>query len=211
MTNPAYPVPGRPVGWTAVHEARWAQVFAKIVKVEGGWVDDAADRGGATNYGISLRFAKAVGEVDANRDGFADLDLNFDTVIDGVDIRRLTPQIAEALYLQHFWIGPGFWQLPRPIDAAVFDQAVNGGTTSAVKLLQLAVNRAAPLQTPDVEVDGVLGPATRKATAERNPERLLTEYRSAAAQRYQIIVQKDPSQRRFLKGWLRRASELGHV
>ena len=212
MNAPAkFPVPGRPVGHTAVHEARWKAIFQKIVMVEGGWVNDKADRGGATNYGVSLRFAVALNQIDANHDGFADLDLNFDRVIDGVDIRKLTPEIAEALYFQHFWAGPGIWSLPRPLDAAVFDQAVNGGTTAAIKLLQRAINRTAGAMGVSIPVDGGLGPITRREAALRNPERLIADYRALAAERYEAIVRADPSQKRFIKGWLRRAGELGLV
>ncbi|MFN3858403.1 MAG: glycoside hydrolase family 108 protein [Caulobacter sp.] len=210
-TTAKFPVPGRPVGWTALNESRWAQVFHHILVIEGGWVDDKADRGGATKFGISLRFAKAIGEIDTNRDGFGDLDLNFDTVIDGCDIKLLTREIAEALYLEHFWIKPGFWSLPRPIDAAVFDQAVNGGTTAAIKLLQRALNRTARVTGTVLTVDGQLGPKTRAAVAARPGERLLTEYRLVAAERYEAIVRADPSQTKYRKGWLRRARELGRV
>lgn len=206
-TGKSFPIPGRPVGWTALHEARWATVFKHILKIEGGYVDHKSDRGGATVYGISLRFAKAVGEIDANRDGFKDLDLNFDTVIDGADIRLLTPEIAEALYLKHFWIAPGFWSLPRPLDAALFDQAVNGGTTAAIKLLQ----RALVAYGRPVAIDGVLGPVTRSTATGANGDRLLRLYREAAANRYRAIVAADRSQQAFLKGWLRRAEELGRV
>lgn len=203
-----YPFPSKPQGWTSNDQARWNQVFARILRVEGGFVDDAKDRGGATKFGISLRFAKAEGLVDANRDGFKDLDLNLDGVIDGFDIRQLTADIAEALYFQHFWKGPGFWTLPRPIDAALFDQAVNGGTTAAIRLLQRACSRCGvPLKD-----DGVLGPKTRAGVAEAiRGGRLLEVYRTEAANRYAAIARADPTQKRFLNGWLARAKELGRV
>lgn len=205
-----FPIPPRPKGFTTGDQRRWETVFARIIKTEGGWVDDKADKGGATNWGISLRFAKALGHIDINRDGFADLDLNFDTVIDGRDIRVLTPEIAEALYFQHFWAGPGIWELPPTIDSAVFDQAVNGGTTAAIRLLQRACTRAGFA----LEDDGVFGPFTHAAVnkaAIRDLGRLLQVYRQEAANRYRAIVSLDPTQSRFLTGWLRRAQELGRV
>lgn len=206
----AIPFPQRPAGFTPGDQQRWERVFARIIKVEGGWADDKADRGGATNYGISLRFAKAAGQIDVNRDGFADLDLNFDTVIDGQDMRLLTLEIAEGLYFKHFWIDPGIWTLPPTIDSAVFDQAVNGGTTAAIRLLQRSCTRAG-FRLND---DGDLGPLTRKAVDQacaRDKGRLLEIYRQEAANRYRAIASIDPSQSRFLTGWLRRAMELGHV
>ena len=210
LNKPAtFEVP-RPAGWTPQHEARWDQVCTRVLRIEGGHVDDPVDRGGETKYGISLRFLKAAGGLDANGDGFGDLDLNFDTVLDGQDIRALTPEIARSIYLKHFFIGPELWSLLRPYDAAMFDQAVNGGTTAAIKILQRALNRQGK---PYLKVDGVLGPKTRAALAERlrYGYPVLQAVREEAAERYRAIVRADPSQKRFLKGWERRAAELGRV
>ena len=41
----------------------------KLLEIEGGWVNDPKDRGGATKYGISLRFLAAEGAFDADGDG----------------------------------------------------------------------------------------------------------------------------------------------
>lgn len=199
----------RPPGWTERNEARWRAVLARVLEIEGGHSDDPVDRGGETHHGISLRFLKAAGRLDANRDGFADLDLNFDTVLDGHDIRALTPEIAGEVYLRHFYVEPGFWTLPQPFDGAMFDQAVNGGTTAAIRLLQRAINGVSPV----VIVDGVLGPATRtaliNAVNSASSYQVLMRLRFQAQRRYEQIVAADPTQRRFLKGWQRRARELG--
>jgi len=204
------PIVSKPLGWNHDHETRWQLLLRRILIVEGGFVDDPTDRGGTTNYGISLRFLKAVGRIDANHDGFADLDLNFDTVLDGQDIRALTPDIAGDLFLKHFYLGPGFWVLPRPYDAAMFDQAINGGTTAAVKILQRALNQFAP---PRLVVDGDLGNHTHATLIEqmRGGKPVLERVRGEAAARYRAIVAADPSQRKYLKGWLRRAQELGRA
>jgi lysozyme family protein len=96
---------------------------AKLLGVEGGFVDDRADRGGATKYGISLRFLKAEGAIDANHDGFADFDLDMDGDIDGADIRNLTMSEAVALYHRCFWEPLACESFPEPIGEMLFDQA----------------------------------------------------------------------------------------
>jgi lysozyme family protein len=199
-----------PAAWTVANDFRWGAVRRRLFVTEGGYVNDAADRGGATKYGISLRFLKAVGALDANHDGFADLDLNFDTVLDGHDIKALTPEIAGKLYLRHFYLGPGFWNLPQPFDAALFDQAVNGGTTASIKLLQRALTRMPGFK---LNIDGQLGPITRHYLTEalRLHYEVLFAYRSEAKARYRAIVAADPSQQKYIKGWIRRAQELGNV
>lgn len=197
-----------PAGYGPAHQARWHLVATRILLLEGGHSAHAADKGGETNYGISLRFLKAIGGIDANRDGFGDLDLNLDTQLDGLDIRALTPAIAKAIYCKHFWIAPGFWSLPKPFDLALFDQGVNGGTTAAIRLLQRALNS---FGKPYLVEDGADGPKTRARLKEclAYDFPVLGAYRTAAANRYRAIALADPTQRRWLNGWLRRASELG--
>lgn len=209
-TQPSVPRYVRPAGWYMSQETRWAAVLSHVLGIEGGHSNDATDRGGETNYGISLRFLKAEGRLDLNGDGFADLDLNFDTVLDGHDIRALTPQIAGEIYLRHFYAGPGLWDLPQPFDAAVFDQAVNGGATAGIKLLQRAINASGD---PDIAVDGGLGPKTRAALIARLRQGapVMDALRTQARLRYEAIVRADPSQRKYIKGWTRRALELGRV
>ncbi len=211
MTNPHLRlVVPKPVGWTRTNDLRYAQVARSVLRIEGGHSNDPADRGGETQYGVSLRFLKAAGEIDANRDGFGDLDLNFDTVLDGRDIRLLTPEIATDLFQDHFYIRPGFWNLAAPYDAAMFDQAVHGGTTAAIKILQRALNRRL---TAKLAVDGQLGAKTARAfwNAIGGRGELIEAIRDEAAQRYLAIIAADPSQAKYRKGWLRRARELGRV
>lgn len=200
----------RPAGWTAQHEERWASVYARLKKIEGGYVDHKSDRGGATKYGVSLRFLAIEGKIDLDHDGLADFDLNRDGRIDALDIRLLTPTHAEALYLRLFMIETGFWSLPRPFDAALFDLGVNVGTGTAVKILQRALNRFGP---PLLKVDAGLGPKTIRTleviASEGRP--ILSAVRSEAEEHYRAIVANRPDQVVFLKGWLARAGELGRV
>ncbi|ALL14279.1 hypothetical protein AQ619_13515 [Caulobacter henricii] len=199
----------RPEGWTADHDARWAQLFARLIRIEGGYVNDKFDRGGATKYGISLRFMAIEGLLDLDKDGYADFDINRDGRLDALDIALLNPRNAEAIYLRVFFIETGFWSLPRPFDAALFDFGVNAGAGSAVKILQRALNS---FGSPVLKVDGQLGPQTRRMLDLRQQEgAVLAKVRAAAAGHYRSIIANDPSQKRFEKGWLKRAEELGRV
>ncbi|MDZ4370210.1 MAG: glycosyl hydrolase 108 family protein [Phenylobacterium sp.] len=212
--NPTQPykVP-RPQGWTDANEARYAHVVRIVGEIEGGHSNDPVDRGGETHLGISLRFLKAVGGLDLNRDGMADLDLNLDTVLDGQDIRLLTPAIRYEVFLHHFYILPGFWTLAPPFDGAMFDQAVNGGTTAAIKILQRAMNRL-PSIAPKLVVDGQFGPKSRAAFAKAVKgwrSTLMSHVRTEAELRYLAIIRADPSQAKYRNGWLRRARELGRA
>lgn len=170
-----------------------------LIGKEGGFVDDPVDRGGATKYGISLRFLKS--------EGGAGFDLDFDGDIDGQDIRQLTIDDARTLYHRCFWRALDCDTLDRPIGEMLFDQAVNGGRVAAVKMLQAAVGH--------VNVDGVLGPRSWRRVdafvAEVGMVNLVDAYREQVKHRYLQIVARNPSQQRFLRGWLNRADALGRV
>jgi lysozyme family protein len=199
----------RPEGWTADHEQRWAAIYARLLKTEGGYVNNPKDPGGATKYGISLRFLVIKGLIDGNRDGFADFDLNRDGRIDALDIKLLTPANAEALYLKLFYIETGFWSLPRPLDAAMFDFGVNAGTATAVRLMQKAINT---LINEPLKADGLLGPNTRRAivlATKAGP--LLTRFREQVTAHYRYLVANNGELQQFLAGWLNRVKELGRV
>ncbi|MFV0642937.1 MAG: glycoside hydrolase family 108 protein [Sphingomonadaceae bacterium] len=197
-------------GWSQ----RYARAFAHLLGIEGGHVNDPVDRGGETKYGISLRFLRVEGAFDEDGNGRPDFDLDMDGDIDGADIRLLTIGDARYLYLKCFWMPLGCDGLPMPIGEILFDQAVNGGAFAARKLLQRAINLClARMGESLITVDGRIGPDTLDAMtfvlAKRGMTALIEACRVAAADRYRLIAQRYPSQKRFLKGWLRRAERLG--
>lgn len=199
-------------GWTE----RYASAFEDLLGIEGGFVDDPVDRGGATKYGISLRFLKAAGELDGDGDGYRDFDLDFDGDIDGRDVRQLTVGDARYLYLKHFWQALDCESWPAPIGEMLFDQGVNGGNHAARKLMQRAINAClARTGHAMIDVDGSLGQRTYAALDKvlkcprLGMNALVEAFREAVRDRYRAIVRRHPGQRRFLRGWLARAEQLG--
>lgn len=223
MSSPSAPLQTPAIGAidddivVTAYSERYARAVRHVLAIEGGWSDDPVDRGGATNYGISLRFLVAEGKIDLDGDGFADFDLDMDGDIDGVDIRQLTRGDAVWLYHRCFWVPIDAETFPRPLGEALFDQAVNGGLTGARRLLQQAINicRARLENRDPIAVDGQIGKATVAAYEELlslpgvGMPWLLNALRRAVEARYLAIIARDPSQKRFKNGWLRRARELG--
>jgi len=115
-------------------------------KWEGGYVNHPNDPGGATNYGVSLRWLKDEG-IDTNGDGR----------IDVADIRALTPELAARLFKKHFWDTLKLDTLPSFVGIVAYDAAVNTGRGQAIRFLQRACNSFGGDRLPD---DGVLGPKT---------------------------------------------------
>lgn len=194
---------------------RFEMVARRVLAIEGGHAQALADKGGETQYGISLRFLVAEGAIDANHDGFKDYDLDMDGDIDGADVRALSEDDAFDLYYRCFWRKLDLDRLPAPIDGAVFDQAVNCGCKTAVKLLQKALRRCEIKLS--ITVDGVLGQATCADAlnvmrqGEAHLADLVRKYREEAELHYDAIVRADPSQVEWLNGWVNRARKLGNV
>lgn len=186
-------------------KGRFEICLAALLRTEGGYVDHPNDRGGATNYGISLRFLQ--GEVKTGPALATDLGLAPGHVPTAQDIRALTPIGAALIYRRCFWDRMRCDLLPAPVDGAVFDFGVNAGPGTAVKLLQRAINSISP---GAVAVDSAMGVATVRA-AQRAGAGLLAAYRAQVEAHYRAIVRMGVSQRVFLNGWLARAARLGAV
>jgi lysozyme family protein len=90
--------------------------FTKLIGEEGGYVNNPADPGGETKYGISKRSYPEE------------------------DIANLTLARAKYLYARDFWGPAGCDAVPDGIKFDLFDTAVNSGWKRAVMLLQSAVN-----------------------------------------------------------------------
>lgn len=186
--------------------------YAFTKKWEGGLTDHPKDRGGITNYGVSLAFLRDFAK--NHRDLYARLPLV--NPPDADTIRRLGPDVARDIFRLAFWdqleLGEGI----HPINAIVlFDMAVNHGNRGAVKIAQRACNAyidercrgQCALGYAHLKVDGKLGPLTRKALSGIAPD--LPGYLiEARLKYYQDIVARNKSQLCFLKGWRNRAEDL---
>jgi lysozyme family protein len=132
-------------------------ILDEVPHIEGGFVEDPADAGGATNRGISLRYARGVG-LDNDGDGDTDRD----------DIRLVTPTQACDLYRDDFWANPEINRLPCEIQPVMVDWAVNSGPLRPNMALQRVVNMAQIRF--ELDDDGVIGAKTRRAATDAQAE-----------------------------------------
>jgi len=163
----------------------------KVIEMEGGYNDIKEDRGGATNYGISLNFLRANGE-----------DIDGDGDVDWVDVKNLKEIEAKQLYREYFW-NPLYDGLERAVSEKVFTVGVNMGARVGVKLLQRALNG---IGFKLVE-DGIIGEATISATKRTTTEKILIHFVDVQLDYYINIVKRRPEQIKFLRGWKNRAME----
>lgn len=171
-----------------------------VLMHEGGYSPPrSSDPGGATNWGISLRYLRGLGDLD--RDGRLDGDLDGDGDVDAVDVRGMQRGQAVAFY-RNDWIRWGLDRISAPaIAEKVFDLMVNMGPLRVVLLLQRALRAVGS----PVEEDGQLGPHTVGATNAAPPLTLLAALRSEAAGQYRLIARANPALAPNLPGWEKRA------
>lgn len=163
-----------------------------ILKHEGGLVNDPDDPGGITNFGLSIKFMKARG-IDVDGDGDVDPD----------DILALTKATASEIYCDEIW-GPGGFDSIGDFYVAtkIFDMDVNMGHERAVKIAQTAANAMGA----KLDIDGDLGPKTIQAINSFDPTEYMVELKKAQVDFYQNLVVAKPKLKKFLPGWLKRAS-----
>jgi lysozyme family protein len=158
-------------------DTNFEKAFNAVLENEGGYVNDPDDKGGETKYGISKNtFPK-------------------------LNIKGLTIQKAKDIYYNQYWLANRCNRI-EDYDLAfkLFDLSVNLGAPRAAKLLQ----KALACMSKYVEIDGLIGPETLGAIKRSNPKQLLVFLQAMAANHYLSFVEAEPSQKKFLKGWMDR-------
>jgi lysozyme family protein len=166
----------------------------EVLRREGGFSDDPADRGGETRYGITAAVARAHGYAGP--------------------MRSLPIATARQIYRATYWERPrldAVAKLAPNVAAILFDTGVNMGTTVAVSFLQRALNalNRGARDYPDVQPDGVIGTATLAALAGFLTHRgsggdavLGKAVEALRGERYVALAEARPANETFLYGWL---------
>ena len=110
------------------------------------------------------------------------------------DIKNVSDEEARDIFLQKYYFANGLDRLPQHLQANVLDMYVNSGT-NAISILQDMLG---------VERDGILGPETLQALENSNITNQM--YAERRIEYYNRVARNNPSQRRFLQGWLNRAN-----
>ncbi len=162
------------------NENTFDETMARVLAMEGGYVNDPSDSGGETNFGIS-------------KASYPDL-----------DIRALTRDQALDIYRRDFWHGTRIYSLSDAVAGVTLDLAINMGPKPAIILAQTALRDTGAILTPD----GVIGGLTIAASGSASVPRFMAALRWRAVLHYLALVDHSPALRRFRDGWLRRATAL---
>jgi lysozyme family protein len=156
------------------------QILDHLIAAEGGFVDNSADRGGCTNYGITLSTLR---------------DWRGDSTVDCDAVRALTEAEAREIYRDRYMERPRLSELPVELQALMVDSAVQHGRRRAIRWLQEAAGTTA---------DGIIGPVTLEAVHDANRRGLYRRVLARRAVFYGQIISNDHSQAVFAEGWMRR-------
>jgi len=169
--------------------------FEDLLKVEGGFVDDARDSGGATRYGVTEAVARANGYSGAMKD--------------------FPLSLAKSIYKAQYWDAlrlDDTQNLCPGLCLKLADIGVNMGTKQAAFFLQRllnVLNNRGQLY-PDIDADGRIGPGTiaalKKFLSIRNQDGETVLVRALNCMQgmfYISLAERREKDEAFLFGWLR--------
>ena len=159
-------------------------IIQRIIQREGGFVDDPADPGGATKFGITARTLS-----DWRNRPVATADVQF-----------LSAAEAHEIYRDRYLLRPGIGLVePMALREAVLDAAVQFGARRAIQMLQRALG---------VEDDGIIGAVTREAMKNAGERAGLARFAAERVRAYGRTITDNPKLARFAAGWAKRAAEF---
>ena len=168
------------------------QLFAGIIEREGGYVDNAVDRGGPTNMGITLSTLSSY--------------LGRPATVD--EVKALSSEQAADIYKALFYHMPRFDRLPPDLQPPVVDAGVMSGPSHAVRMLQ----QVASLAGRSINIDGMLGEQSlmsiQIAVNAQGVRQIIRDFTTRRIAFYRDIVARDPRQAEFLAGWISRANSF---
>lgn len=155
-----------------------------VLKNEAGFVNDPIDPGGATNWGITAHMLSSYRGKEITTD----------------DVKNLSHDEACAIYKQIFWNPLRLSELTSGVVAtAILDIAVNRGPSHAVGYAQACAG---------LKPDGILGSGTLAGLNGLPDKTFLCRLIPSLVRGYAEICVHEPSQLKFLNGWINRAFRL---
>jgi lysozyme family protein len=163
--------------------ADFKPIFKQMLLNEGGYKlhEVKNDRGGRTYAGISEKY-------HPDWPGW-------ELINQGIFDQRLH-ELVHLFYTEKYWdLVKGHHIKSQEIAESLFDFAVNAGVKTAIRLAQVVVGA-----TPD----GIIGQQTIAALNKCPPPIFISNFALSKIARYVSIVDNDPTQLGFLRGWLHR-------
>ena len=156
-----------------------------ILSWEGGFVNDPADAGGATNKGVTLATFRSV----------------FGKTKTVKDLKAMTDDQWLLVFKKYYW---DRWKADQINDQSVANILVGWVWGSGKYGITL------PQQLLKVTADGIVGPKTIAAVNSADPKKLFELIWKRRKKYFEDICVSRPANKKFLKGWLRRLNSVGY-
>ena len=164
------------------------EFIPKLLAFEGGFVNEPADHGGATNMGITLSTWRRVGY---DKDGEGD--------IDGQDIRMLDKEDVKMVLKKFYW---DRWRADEIHDQKLAEMLVDWTWCSGRWGIVI------PQRLLQVTDDGIVGGKTLSAVNAADPGKFLIQVYNARLAFVRDIIRRDYRQQKFARGWVKRINEF---
>jgi len=181
--------------------ANFEEAYEKTSVFEGGYSNDEDDAGGETYRGIARNFWKkwegwVIIDTYKKSSGFPKKWSGITKIL--TKDERLN-QLVEEFYKKNFWDEVrGDDITDQRVANNIYDFAVNSGVGRASRYAQRIVGT--------VE-DGDIGQKTVSAINTYDPDEFILKFKNAREAFYRRIVANDPSQEKFLDGWINRTKD----
>lgn len=160
-----------------------------ILKWEGGFVNDPADLGGATNKGVTIATWRKVGY---DKDGDGDIDVD--------DLRLLTDRdVRDRVLKPHYWDRWRADEIKSQSVANILVDWVWGSGAYGIKI---------PQRVLGVRIDGIVGSKTIAAVNAQDPRRLFELIKQERRDYIERICVTRPTNKKFKRGWLNRLESM---
>lgn len=155
-----------------------------VLKYEGGIVDAPDDAGGFTNKGVTLKTFRSVYGKDKTKE----------------DLINITNEQWEHIFKVYYWDKLNADKIESQSVANMsVDWAYNAGVGTVAKKIQNIVG---------AKTDGIIGNGTLKLINTKDHKELFEQIKAARILFYKKLVEKKPSNEKFLKGWVNRTEAI---
>lgn len=153
-----------------------------------GWADDPLDNGGATMIGVTIGTYRTYCKYKGKR------------VPTKEDLKNIPYKEWRDIVHTMYW---SKWKADlienQHVANMIVDWVWASGQGIGIKRVQKLLG---------VTADGIVGPKTLAAVNSQDPKELFTKVYNARAAHFNAIVKNNPSQKKWLKGWMNRINYI---